>query len=127
MHENIRLFDEVIKECGTKTALYLTWARQHAPESQKLITEAYTTIAEELGATLIPAGVAWQRFLRRHDSPVLHDRDGSHPTVAGTYLAACVAYAVLFRTKPYDVSEELPGLSFADVKLLQRAAAEEVG
>src|ERR1043166_8972822 len=35
MHENVRLFDPVIKASGAKTALYLTWARQNTPEAQK--------------------------------------------------------------------------------------------
>src|SRR5437773_6623907 len=38
MHENIRLFDQAIKASGAKTALYLTWARQNAPETQQAIT-----------------------------------------------------------------------------------------
>src|SRR5262245_12330205 len=50
MHENIRLFDEAIRARGAKTALYMTWARQHAPESQQAITDAYTSIAREIGA-----------------------------------------------------------------------------
>src|SRR5438477_381022 len=33
-HENVRLFDPVIKAAGAKTALYLTWARQNAMEMQ---------------------------------------------------------------------------------------------
>jgi hypothetical protein len=92
MHENVRLFDEAIKSAGAKTALYLTWARKHAPETQAAITEAYQSIGRELGATIIPAGVAWERFLSDHDEPVLHDADGSHPTLAGSYLAACCAF-----------------------------------
>ena len=95
MHENVRLFDECIKASGSKTALYMTWARQHAPESQAAITAAYKSIGREVGALVIPAGVAWERFLRRHDRPILHDRDASHPTLAGSYLAACVVWSSL--------------------------------
>src|SRR5215510_11420699 len=64
MHENVRLFDEAIKAAGAKTVLYMTWARQHAPESQQAITDAYSTIGKELGATVAPVGTAWQQFLR---------------------------------------------------------------
>ena len=46
MHENVRLFDEAIKAAGAKTVLYMTWARQHAPETQQAINEAYIGIAE---------------------------------------------------------------------------------
>src|SRR5215831_8325519 len=48
MHENVRLFDEAINAAGAKTVLYLTWARQNAPESQQAITDAYTGIGREL-------------------------------------------------------------------------------
>jgi len=121
MHENVRLFDEVIRKAGARTALYLTWARAHAPESQAAITEAYESIGRELGATIIPAGVAWEAFLREHDEPVLHDADGSHPTLAGSYLAACVAYRAVFQASlPREV--EIDGLTKDEMKSLQRAA-----
>lgn len=125
-HENIRLFDEAIKASGAKTALYLTWARQKVPETQKALTDCYTSIGEELGATIIPAGVAWERFLRKHDHPVLHDKDGSHPTLAGSYLAACVFFAVLFDESPVGIPVELKGLTPGDVALLQATAWEVV-
>ncbi len=121
-HENVRLFDEVIKSSGAKTALYLTWARQNAPESQPAITQAYTVIGEELGATIIPVGVAWQNFLRKHSHPVLHDKDQSHPTLAGSYLAACVFFAVLFAESPVGIASDLKGLTQAEVELLQKTA-----
>src|SRR5581483_1738544 len=54
MRENVLLFDSAIKASGAKTALYMTWARQHAPQTQQQITDAYTKIAKEIGATLIP-------------------------------------------------------------------------
>jgi hypothetical protein len=122
MHENVRLFDAVIKAAGEKTVLYMTWARRNTPESQQAITEAYTAVSEELGATLAPVGIAWQRFLRDHDRPVLHDRDQSHPTVAGSYLAACVFLAALFRESPVGVEADVPGLSSGDRAALQAAA-----
>ncbi|HEY7309175.1 MAG TPA: hypothetical protein VH643_07360 [Gemmataceae bacterium] len=79
MHENVRLFDEAIKAAGAQTALYMTWARRNAPQSQQTITDAYVGIGRELAATVVPVGLAWQRFLGKHDEPVLHDKDQSHP------------------------------------------------
>src|SRR5262245_12819629 len=110
MHENVRLFDEAIKAAGAKTVLYMTWARRHAPESQQAITEAYAGIGGELGATVVPVGVAWQRFLREYDQPALYDKDQSHPTLAGSYLAACVFLAVLFQDSPVGIDGEVAGL-----------------
>jgi hypothetical protein len=122
MRENVRLFDGEIKAAGATTVLYLTWARRHAPETQRQITDAYESIGRELGVTVVPAGVAWEQVLAKHDRPVLHDKDDSHPTVAGTYLAACTFFATLLGQSPVGVGEGVEGLTAAEVKLLQRAA-----
>jgi hypothetical protein len=122
MHENVRLFDEAIKAAGAKTVLYMTWARQNAPESQQAITDAYAGIGRELGATVVPVGLAWQRFLGKHDQPVLYDKDQSHPTPAGSYLAACVFLAVLFGENPVGLDGEVDGLGERDLALLQKVA-----
>jgi hypothetical protein len=123
MHESVREFDKAIKESGAKTGLYMTWARAHSPQNQTAITDAYTIIARELDATLIPAGLAWQRFLAKHDRPVLHDRDQSHPTLAGSYLSACVAFAALFNRSLKGLSVTVPGLTLEEQALLQDAAS----
>jgi hypothetical protein len=125
MHENVRLFDAAIKAAGAKTVLYMTWARRNAPESQQAITAAYAGIGRELGAAVVPVGTAWQRFLLKHDRPALHDTDQSHPTPAGSYLAACAFFAVLFQESPVGAGGEVPGLSAKDVALLQQAAWRE--
>ena len=122
MHENVRLFDEVIRAAGPRTALYMTWARQHAQETQRAITEAYESISREIGATAVPVGFAWQNFLARCRSPLLHDKDKSHPTLAGSYLAACVFYAVMFAASPIDLDVGVDGLSDQDAQLLREAA-----
>lgn len=126
-HENIRLFDGAIRDSGAAMALYLTWARKHAPETQKALTDVYTSIGAELGATIIPVGVAWERFLAEHDEPVLHDKDGSHPTLAGSYLAACVFFAVLFGLSPVGIPSTLKGITPAEVALLQETAWSVAG
>lgn len=122
MHENIRLFDAAIKAAEAKTALYLTWSRQNAMDTQAAINEAYHAIGTEIGATMIPAGVAWQRFLQKHAQPALHDKDMSHPTLAGSYLAACVFFAVLFEQSPVGIESELKGLTPRDIVALQETA-----
>ena len=100
----------------------MTWARRNAPESQQAITDAYVGIGRELAATVVPVGLAWQRFLDKYDQPVLHDRDQSHPSIAGSYLAACVFLAVLFEESPVDIPGEVAGLTEKDLALLQKVA-----
>ena len=124
MHENVRLFDGVIRAAGAATVLYMTWARRAEPEGQDTITTAYTQIGKELGATVVPVGTAWARFLAAHDRPVLHDRDGSHPTVAGSYLAACTFYGVLVKESPVGLGAAVAGLNEGEWVALAAAAWE---
>jgi hypothetical protein len=55
----------------------------------------------------------------------LHDRDRSHPTPAGSYLAACVFLAALLRASPLGIDAGVPGLG-EDMAALQEAAWESV-
>jgi hypothetical protein len=121
-HDNVRLFDGAIRAAGAATVLYMTWARRDHPASQAAITEAYTAIGRELGATVVPVGTAWAGLLGARDRPVLHDRDGSHPTVAGSYLAACVFYGTLLKESPVGNGAQVAGLSEEDRASLQAAA-----
>ena len=127
MAENVRLFDGVIRRANAKTVLYMTWARQHTPETQREITSAYTSLGDELGAIVVPVGLAWQSFLSKHDQPVLHDRDGGHPTMAGSYLAACVFLVTLFKKNPAGIESKLANLEAADIALLQKSAWQQFG
>lgn len=121
-HESVRLFDEAIRAAGARTVLYLTWARAHAPETQRALTDAYQAIGSELGADVVPAGIAWERCLALPQHPVLHDKDGSHPTLAGSYLAACCFLPTLFRESPADADFTPDGLSATDAALLREVA-----
>jgi hypothetical protein len=125
MHENVRLFHEAIKAAGATTVLYMTWARRHDPDAQRAITTAYTDIGRELGATVVPVGSAWQHFVRDHDAPVLLDRDESHPTLAGSYLAACVFLGTLLGESAVGIDADMAGLSADDRTALQKAAWRE--
>lgn len=126
MHENVRLFAPLIAESGARTALYVTWARRNVPEAQAAITAAYAAIAAEVGATLVPVGPAWEAFMRRYPSPTLHDRDLSHPSPAGSYLAACVFYATLFGRTPAGLPVLVDRLEAPDAARLQAVAWETV-
>lgn len=108
-HQSVRLFAPEIARSGAKTALYLTWARQHAPETQGSITRAIEEIAAEIGAMVIPVGPAWQAVRARHGDVALYTDDGSHPTVVGSYLAACVFLVRLYGAAPrgFHVSDPL--------------------
>ena len=99
-HENVRLFAPEIARRGAKMALYLTWSRQQAPDTQDRISAAVEAIAAEVDALVVPVGIAWRTVTATHSDMQLYTDDGSHPTVAGSYLAACVFLATLFGEAP---------------------------
>jgi hypothetical protein len=108
-HENVRLFAAEIAKHGAKIALYLTWSRQQVPHTQDQITRAVEDIAVEIGARVVPVGPAWHAAMREDPSLMLYEDDGSHPTAAGSYLAACVFLVRLFDQRPHgwSVSDRL--------------------
>jgi len=57
-------------------------------------------LAKETGATVIPVGRVWEKVRSIRPDIQLFDKDGSHPSPAGTYLTACVVYTVLSGKSP---------------------------
>jgi hypothetical protein len=126
MRENVLLFDEAIKAAGARTVLYMTWARKHSPDQQQVITDAYESIGRETGAVVVPVGSIWWRFMAKDESVALHDKDQSHPTLAGSYLAACAFLVTLFGKSTLEIGFVPKGLSAADGKKLRKAVALHV-
>jgi len=100
-----RRFAELARQVGAEPVLYVTWARQHMPEMQAGITRQYAALGRLSGSRLAPVGEAWKAALEARADLVLHTADRSHPTPAGSYLAACVFYATLTGRSPVG----LPG------------------
>ncbi len=126
-----RLLDAEIRGGGARTVLYMTWAHRLHPQTQADIADAYTSVAEETDALLAPAGLAWQRALHLDPALELHHADGRHASAAGSYLSACVLYAVLTGASPVGLpagfmieGKQRPELPPETANLLQRVAAE---
>ncbi len=127
--EYARYFDAEIKDSGAKTILLMTWER---PDSAKngvtaanLATE-FNAIGKAIDARIAPAGLAFARSLREKPGLALYAQDG-HPTVAGTYLAACVLYATILGKSPIGNSYSDSSITAEQRAYLQKIAAETVG
>ena len=125
MHESARDFDALIRAAGARTVLYMTWARlEAAADAQQRIADACTSIGKEIDAIVVPAGLAWRAFLAKHKTPVLHDADKSHPTLAGSYLAACTFHATLFGATPPGESRVAERIEPAHRAALRQTASD---
>ena len=116
-----RIWDAEIQAQGARTVFLNTWARKGREEQQAHLDWAYATIARELGAGLIPAGAAFQGV----SGIELFQPDGTHPSPAGSYLAACAAVEIL-TAGGCAGAPAVAGLSPEMAALLQQAALAAV-
>ena len=96
---------ELVKARGGQVALYMThvYVKPHKQQKATNIqaTESlYVEVGNEIGALVIPVGLAFEEAYRRDPDLKLHHPDGTHPSLLGTYLAACTTYAVLYAQTP---------------------------
>jgi hypothetical protein len=106
-HDYARRFDAAIKQAGARTVFFVTWAREDLPELQSAIDKAYRSIAKELGDPVAPVGPAWKEAIEERPRLALHQWDRSHPTPAGSYLAACVFYATFYGKSPEGLTAHM--------------------
>ena len=134
MYPAARRLVSTIRNQGARPMFFLTWARRDGwPENgmpsyasmQSAIDDGYLAIAGEQQAAVAPVGYAWSVLLGREAPAALWQDDGSHPTAAGTYLAACVFYATIFRESPKGLAYH-SSLSAEEAAKLQDVAAETV-
>lgn len=134
MYPAVRQLVGKIKATGAKPILFLTWGHhdglpqagfQTFNDMQAQLYVGYMGIAKELNVPVAPVGDAWLMG-RLQPTPLdLWQADGSHPNEMGTYLAACVFYAVFFRQSPAGLTYR-PGLSQATAQTLQTLAVDSV-
>jgi hypothetical protein len=124
-HETAKKNIEKVKAYGARPVLFMSWAYQDAPDMTEKLAEQYTIAGNANDALVVPAGLAFAKALAKKPSLVLHAPDKRHPSLAGTYLAACTTYAALRRKSPVG-NTYTAGLDAETVAVLQNAAWEAV-
>ncbi len=93
-----------ITQNGSKAVFYMTFANNDINNDynkiQTIIANAYIYAGNMTHSVISPVGLAWQQSLKIRPDLVLHQADGVHPTVMGTYLTACVFYTSLYCDSP---------------------------
>ena len=124
---------EKIRATGAEVALYMTHAyvepdERYEPGLIDKIGPTYVSLGNELDALVIPVGLAFERAYEQRPDIVLHESfDGTHPSMLGTYLAACVVYQSIYgqsvTAADYDYFGEVDK---ASAEFLRRVADETV-
>jgi len=120
-----RDFDKQVDAAGSQTAFFMTWAYQDKPEMTAPLAAEYEAVGNEADALVVPVGLAFARVRETRPSLVMHVEDKMHPTLPGTYLAACTFYAALFGKTPVG-NPYIAGLDPELAKYLQQTAWDTV-
>jgi hypothetical protein len=116
---------ETVRKHGARPVFFMSWAYADAPEMTAQLADAYTQAGNDNDAYVIPVGLAFARSVRQRPALDLYVADLRHPSLAGTYLAACTVYAALFKKSPVGLAYTA-GLDEATAKFLQAVAWETV-
>ncbi|MBT8140903.1 MAG: hypothetical protein HKN88_03915 [Gammaproteobacteria bacterium] len=126
-------FDQKIRAKGGETALYMIHAyvkphKRYDPEMIRKVEKLYVETAKDINALLIPVGLAFERaYAERPDIQLHKIFDGTHPSLLGTYLAACVVYASVYQQSPVGSDYDYFGkINKKDAAFLQNIAIQTV-
>ena len=121
-------------ECS-QVNYYMTWGRQVGDpqwdsintfdKMNKRLRNAYLRIADSTNASVSPVGVAWKYVRDNYPAINLYAGDGSHPSLEGSYLAACTFYSSLFQKSSVGASYTA-GLNPQICAILQQVASSVV-
>jgi len=90
---------------------FMTWGRKFGDASncvpyppvctylgmQERLRTRYLDMAFTDNASCSPVGMAWKKSIAQNPSLELYSPDESHPSIYGSYLAACTFYATIFK------------------------------
>ncbi|MFB1005151.1 MAG: hypothetical protein QMC59_01565 [Candidatus Poseidoniaceae archaeon] len=142
---------QAIDDEGSESVLFMTWGRRNGDPLNPMLYSNFTVMQDRLtsgyldyqsnmtatGATVwvAPVGLAFKHI---HDEVMaggvnasmsgnlfydLYGSDGSHPSLAGSYLAACVLHATMTGTSPVGSNDTVALNSTIKLQLQQAAAA----
>lgn len=104
---------------NAKIAFYMTWGRKNGDQQNcqfypplctyegmdSLLFARYMMMAHDNNAYVSPVGRVWHTIRDNYSNIELYQSDDSHPTLSGSYAAACSFYSLLFQKDPSNIIE----------------------
>jgi len=112
------LFDDLIKKHGARTILlatagvtqYYSSSFPPYPEPFKTLNGMQVSYGKKNGILVAAAGYTWMKYLGRNPSEKqildLYHIDKGHPGYKGSYIYACILYAVITGKSPVGLTSE---------------------
>ena len=118
---------------------YMTWGRKNGDQQNavyypplgtyegmdSLLYARYMMMAQDNHAWVSPVGYVWHCIRDQYPSIELYAADESHPSLAGTYAAACSFYTVFFQKDPTQITYET-SLDHATTQIIRDIVKENV-
>lgn len=120
-----------VADSCAETIFYMTWGRKNGDAAncgfypplcsyagmQERLRQSYLLMAQQNNAVTAPVGSAWREVRNQNPSFDLYQADESHPSIYGSYIAACVFYTLIFQKPVYSLSYTA-GIATADAYLI---------
>lgn len=118
----------------------MTWGRKYGDQSncstyppvctylgmQERLRDSYLTMGFDNEATVAPVGISFKNSIFQDSTIDLYSPDNSHPSIYGSYLAACTFYSTIFKKSSVSCSYRPNAISSSDALFLQQIASSTV-
>lgn len=78
----------------------MSWAYSDKPDMTAPLAAEYVKAGKAHNALVVPAGLAFAASVAKRPDVSLIVADKRHPSLAGTYLAACTVMASVYKMNP---------------------------
>ncbi|MCK5131802.1 MAG: hypothetical protein KAR40_06570 [Candidatus Sabulitectum sp.] len=110
---------------GGEPVFFMTWARKKDPVMLEGLELGYSRMGAVHNSTVAPCGIAFDLVRRAYPEIDPYAGDGAHPSLHGTYLAACVIATVVYGVDIIGGSVWQPsGITVEDGEILRSVAVQ---
>ena len=123
----------------SKPVFYMTWGKENGDQANcygsgplctyegvdDLLQERYLQMADSNQALVSPVAKVWRYLRSNYPSLELFSSDGSHPSLYGSYAAACAFYTIFYKKDPSRCTY-LAGIPAMDATIIREAAKKVV-
>jgi hypothetical protein len=81
---------------GCNPVFLMTWARKNDPLMLEGLRAGYSRMGAVHGSPVAPCGIAFELIRAEHPEINPYSPDGAHPSLQGSYLAACVIAVTVY-------------------------------
>ena len=135
-YDAVRNLAERIRATGATPILYSTWGRKTGSDTLSTynftnesmtwkLAASYQAIGDELSIPVVHVGLAFYDIYT-NSKIELYNSDKSHPSIAGSFLAAVCLYAEIYDVDPTSLSFRTTGVTTRDMATLFAAAKTAV-